>query len=148
MMTRFFRALIQALRLTLRGESLAPPHYRPLETWIADGLILLDQARELAVAESMDLANLQLRLDGRPTSLARSLDMVRHNLVDEYPRLIRLDDPYSVMVIQSSNFNDQYRISQFLAGDRRFPAQFTDALAALNSHLLNLPQIDRPETET
>lgn len=146
-MSRFLRAFVQALRLTLRGESLSPPHYRPLETWIAASLDLLDKVDAEAGAEALDLAALQLKLDGRPTSLERSLQMVRHNLVDEYPRLIRLDDPYSMMVVQSSNLNDQYRISRFLAADIRFSAEFQAALAALNDHLHNLPQIDRPVAE-
>ncbi|MCY3833258.1 MAG: hypothetical protein OXG85_09580 [Chloroflexi bacterium] len=146
-MRRFLRALIQAIGLTLRGESLTPPHYRPLETWIAAGLDLLGRVEELAPAEGVDLEAIQLKLDGRPTSLARSLDMIRHNLVDEYPRLIRLDDPYSMMVVQASNFNDQYRISQFLAADIRLSPELQSALFALNAHLLNLPQIDRPEAD-
>ena len=66
---------------------------------------------------SQDLDSLSLKLDGRPVTLLRSLDMLRHNLVNEYPRLIRLDDPFSMMVVQSSNFNDQYRLSQFLDAD-------------------------------
>ena len=73
--------------------------------------------------------------------------MIRHNLVNEYPRLIRLDDPFSMTVVQSSNFNDQYRVSQFLAADIRFSDEFQDALAALNSHLLNLPPLDLPESD-
>ena len=147
-MRRFLSALIQALRLTLRGETLRPPHYRPLETWIAAGLDLLARVEELAPADSVDLEALQLKLDGRPTSLARSLDMIRHNLVDEYPRLIRLDDPYSMMVVQSSNFNDQYRISQFLGAGIILSPQLRDALSTLNAHLVDLPQIDRPEVES
>ncbi len=147
-MSRFLRALFQALRLTLRGESLTPPHYRPLENWIAAGLDRLDRAEAQAAAETLDLAALQLKLDGRPTSLERSLQMIRHNLVDEYPRLIRLDDPFSMTVVQSSNLNDQYRIGRFLAAEIRFSAELEAALAALNDHLLNLPQIERPAPET
>ncbi len=146
-MIRFLRALSQAIRLTLRGETLTSPRYRPLEAWIAQALNLLAKVDALVLAEALDIAALQLKLDGRPTSLERSLEMIRHNLVDEYPRLIRLDDPYSMMVVQSSNFNDQYRISQFLAADILLPPEFQRALSALNTHLLNLPQIDRAEAD-
>ena len=37
-MRRFLAAVWRALLLTLRGETLTPPHYRPLEAWIAAGL--------------------------------------------------------------------------------------------------------------
>lgn len=138
-MMRFLRALPQALRLTLKGESLTPRHFRPLEAWIARGLDLLQQAEHAASAERLDLAALQLKLDGRPTSLERALQMVRHNLVNEYPRLIRLDDAWSMMVVSASNLNDQYRVAQFLALDE-IPAQTRAALAALDAHLGDLPQ--------
>lgn len=146
-MSRLIRALIQALRLTLRGEAPTPPHFCPLEIWIAAGLSLMDELDALAAAESLDLDGLRLKLDGRPTSLRRSLDMVRHNLASEYPRLVRLDDPFSMMVVQSSNLNDQYRVGQFLAAGIDFSPTLERALSALNSHLLNLPLIEGPATE-
>ena len=141
-MMRFLRAFIQALRLTLRGEDITPAHYRPLQAWIAEGLRLLT-ALEAARGEC-DLEALTLKLDGRQTSLARSIAMIRHNLVNEYPRLMRLDDPFSMMVVQSSNFNDQYRLGEFLAAELSVSADLRRALAALNEHLQGLPQIEPP----
>ena len=138
-MMRFLRALTQALRLTLTGESLTPARYRPLEAWIARGLKLLEQVESAATAQHLDLAVLQLKLDGRPTSLERTLQMAQHNLVNEYPRLIRLDDAYSMMVIGASNMNDQYRVAQFLEVEE-IPAETRAALAALDAHLQALPQ--------
>lgn len=146
-MMRFLRALLLALRMTLRGETLTPPHYRPLEAWVAEGLRLLEQVDAATASERLDLSALQLKLDGRPTSLERALQMARHNLVNEYPRLIRLDDPYSMMVVQSSNMNDQYRVGQFLLADELTSETLRSSLAALNAHLLNLPQIERNENE-
>lgn len=138
-MMRFLRALIQALRLTLKGETATPRRYRPLEAWIARGLELLAQVERAAAAQRVDLAALQLKLDGRPTSLERAVQMVRHNLVNEYPRLIRLDDAFSMTVISASNMNDQYRVAQFLEVNE-IPAQTRSALAALDAHLGDLPQ--------
>ena len=71
--------------------------------------------------------------------------MVLHNLVNEYPRLIRLDDSYSLTVVQSSNMNDQYRVGQFAAADAISSAGLRRALDDLHEHLLNLPTIERPE---
>ena len=65
--------------------------------------------------------------------------MVRHNLVNEYPRLIRLDDAFSMTVVNASNMNDQYRVSQFLHADE-IRAETRAALANLDAHLQALPQ--------
>ena len=143
-MIRFARAFIQALRLTLRGESLTPAHYRRLEDWIATGMTLLVDAERVAAAAKVDPAALRLKLDGRQTSLETSLAMLRHNLAEEYPRLIRLDDPHSMTVVQSSNLNDQYRIGQFAAADAISSPALRRALDELNEHLLNLPVIEKP----
>lgn len=145
MMMRYARAFIQALRLTLRGETLTPAHYRPLEAWIEAGLTKLNRAEQVA-AERVDLSALQLKLDGRPTSLEITLKMLRHNLTEEYPRLIRLDDPHSMTVVQSSNMNDQYRIAQFAAADAVSSTALRKALEELNTHLLDLPTIETPQT--
>lgn len=141
-MIRFARAFVQALHLTLRGRSLTPPRYRPLEAWIAAGLPALARAEGAAAAE---LTTLELKLDGRVTSLHSALAMTRHNLTEVYPRLIRLDDPHSMTVIQSSNLNDQYRIGQFAASEMIASAELRGALEELNAHLLNLPAISVDE---
>ena len=147
-MMRFARAFIQALRLTICGESLTPPHFRALEGWIATSTTLLDDVERAAVAANVDNAALRLKLDGRQTSLETSLAMLRHNLVEEYPRLIRLDDPHSMTVVQSSNLNDQYRIGQFAAADAISSPALRRALAELNEHLQNLPAVERPLSDS
>jgi len=146
-MIRFARAFIRALQLTLRGESLTPAHYQPLEAWSEDCLDRLATAEKLAAAEKVDMAALRLKLDGRMTSLETTLAMLRHNLVDEYPRLMRLDDPHSMVVIQSSNLNDQYRVAQFAAADSMTSPALRRALAELSQHLSNLPAIERRQNE-
>lgn len=147
-MIRFALAFIQALRLTLRGESLTPSHFRALEDWIATSMTLLADAERAAAAAKVDPAALRLKLDGRQTSLETSLAMLRHNLLEEYPRLIRLDDPHSMTVVQSSNLNDQYRIAQFAAAAAISSPALRRALDELSEHLLNLPQIEMPQSDS
>ncbi len=142
-MRGFLRALGRALWLTLRGKSPLPAHYQPLQTWIERCLPLLARVEAAARRERLDLAALQLKLDGRPSSLAQSLQMLRHNLTEEYPRLMRLDDPFSMAVVQSSNFNDQYRLGQFLAADCLSSAGLRQTLEALHQHLGQLPLAQR-----
>ena len=141
---RMIRAFFRAMALTLRGESLTPSHYRPLEAWIDVSLRKLDELIKAADKQGIDLAqrhSIQLKLDGRMTSLELSLQMLRHNLVNEYPRLIRQDDPFSMTVVLSINMNDQYRVGQFAASEAMARLQLKPLLVALDAHLQNLPEI-------
>lgn len=152
-MMRYIRAFIKALTMTLRGESIAPTpktpaHFLPLEAWIHDGLQKL--AHVTVTANAHDLTPVQreqiiLKLDGHNTSFEQSLQMIRHNFINEYPKLITLDDPYTMMVIQSSNMNDQYRISRFMLSDDISVPAMQQAIEDLNDHLLNMPTVNRPD---
>ncbi len=144
-MRRFLRAFALALWLTLRGKSPSPARFRPLERWIADGLHLLKRVMDEAAAEGMGGARretLRLKLDGRPTSLESALGMARHNLDFEYPRLLRLDDPHALTVLQSSNLNDQYRIARFAESDLIESPALKRSLSDLAAHLANMPATD------
>lgn len=149
-MRRVIRAFFGALQMTLRRESLAPAHYRPLTAWMgvvgSQLSLVLETADEHGFHQDQR-KNLRLKLDGRLTSFEQSLQMLRHNLKNEYPRLIRLDDRYSMMVVQSINMNDQYRISRFLEEDLIESGQLRSALEELNECLLDLPQIAFPRGE-
>lgn len=147
-MMRTIRAFIKALQMTIRGETIAPSPFKPLEDWIDIGLQTLAIVFTTSDAQSYTQEKRQgikLKLDGHMTSLEQSLQMVRHNWVNEYPKLIQLDDPYTMMVIQSSNMNDQYRVSQFATSDDIPSTEVKQALDALNEHLMNLPSIERPD---
>ena len=89
---------------------------------------------------------IQIKLDGRMTDLELTLQMLRHNLVNEYPRLIRLNESQAIQVIQASNMNDQYRISRFLGDGVVLAPELTRSLEALNAHLQALPPIEFPRT--
>ncbi len=146
-MSRAIRAFFLALKMALRGESFAPAHFQPLTDWM--DAVEAQLALVLATADKQGLDQvqrqaLQLKLDGRLTSLEQSLQMLRHNLKNEYPRLIRLNDSYSMMVVQSLNMNDQYRISRFLVDGGIKSGALRRSLSDLNERLLNLPQIDYP----
>ena len=147
---RVLRAFFTALKMTLRGESATPAHLRPLQAWVDACSEYLSTVLQAADAQGMDTAKrgaIKLKLDGRMTSLEQSLQMLRHNLVNEYPRLIRLDDAQAIMVVQASNVNDQYRVSRFLADDAIGSADVRRSLQALDAHLLALPSIEFPQTD-
>ncbi len=147
-MMRPIRAFVKALQMTINGETIAPSHYRPLEAWLDAGLGIL--ASVITTADANDLPHdqrtqLKLKLDGHMTSLEQTLQMVRHNWINEYPKLIQLDDPYTMMVIQSSNMNDQYRVGRFATADEITSTEVKARLEALNEHLMTLPTIERPD---
>ena len=147
---RKLRAVFTALKMTLSGESLTPPHLRPLESWIDEALRRLDQTLRAADARGIKESSrrtIVLEIDGRPTDLELALQMLRHNLVNEYPRLLRLDEPQAIMVVQASNMNDQYRIGRFLTDDVIESANLKRALEALHAHLLALPALESPDTD-
>ncbi len=144
-MMRRLRALITALKITLRGESLTPSHLRPLEDWIDEALRILDETLRAADARGIKASarrTIALEIDGRPTDLELALQMLRHNLVNEYPRLMRLDDANAMLVIHASNMNDEYRLSRFLSAD----VSLTPELQPLHAHLLALPVIEFSST--
>jgi hypothetical protein len=87
-----------------------------------------------------------LEIDGRPTSLELALQMLRHNLNNEYPRLIRLNESHAILVVQASNMNDEYRLSRFLNADVILAPELRRSLEALHAHLLSLPSIEFPPT--
>ena len=91
-MIRTVRAFFRALQISLRGESLAPVHYRPLEAWmdaVGSQLALVIESADAQGFDRGQRQNLRLKLDGRLTSFEQTLQMLRHNLQNEYPRLIR-----------------------------------------------------------
>lgn len=149
-MMRLLRAIITALKMTVRGESLTPAHLRPLEDWIDEALRRLDETICAADARGIKASSrraIALEIDGRPTDLELVLQMLRHNLVNEYPRLLRLDEPQAILVIQASNMNDEYRIGRFLTDDVIESADLKRALEALNAHLLTLPALESPDSD-
>ncbi|GEM_PF-1078252 len=152
-MMRYVRAFIKALQMTARGETIdptpkTPQHFLPLEAWINEGLRKLAFVQITADNIGLDQDrrdHIFLKLDGHETSFKSALQMVRHNMVNEYPRLMQLDDAYTMMVVQSSNMNDQYRVSQFMMSDDIKSQEVKKALEDLNEHLMNLPSIEYPD---
>lgn len=147
-MMRPIRAFVKALQMTLKGETITRSHYQPLEAWIDAGLGMLASVITTADANGLpqeQRTQIKLKLDGHMTSFEQTLQMVRHNWINEYPKLIRLDDPYTMMVVQSSNMNDQYRVGRFATAEEITSLEVKTSLEALNEHLMNLPTVERPE---
>ena len=149
-MRRYLHAFLRALWMTLRGQKHSAARFQPLEIWMEAGLHKVEQVIRAADEAQIPPAartQIQLKLDGRPTSLEQTLQMVQHNLRREYPRLLRVDDPLAMAVVQSSNLNDHYRVSQFVQRAEIASPALKQALAALEAHLSRLPQIQEAEAD-
>ncbi len=141
---RYIRAFFRAIQLTASGEPLTPPHFRVLEEWIALGLEKLDYVERVASENGLSAEQregIQLKIDGRKITMQRILLMLRHNFQTEYPRLIKLNDDFSTIVVQSSNFNDQYRIQRLVDCEEITKPSIHAALQDLSEHLYHLPEI-------
>lgn len=143
---RYVSAFFRAVQMTAKGESLTPPHFRPLEEWIALGLQKLNLLEQLADANGLSSEQreeIELKIDGRQMTMGRILLMLRHNFQTEYPRLIKFNDDFSPIVIQSSNFNDQYRIQRLLDAHIVTEPNIYTALQDLSEHLYQLPEVKK-----
>ena len=141
---RYIRAFIRTLQITATGESLIPARFRPLDEWITAGLQKLDHFEQVADENGLTVDQreaIQLKIDGRNITMQRVLLMLRHNFQTEYPKLMKFNDEYSPMVVQTSNFNDQYRVQRLLDSDEiKNPGIYT-ALGNLSEHLYAMPEI-------
>jgi hypothetical protein len=134
MIQRYLRALMVTLRQALRGE---PPPYAELYAWMARTLVLVAQVEKAAAAANLDAAAVQVRVDGRDDSMALILRTAAYHARTEYPYVLRHTSAQAFMMIQASNFNDQYRVERLLQAPEAEPIRPT--LATLHGHLGALP---------
>lgn len=82
---------------------------------------------------------LRVRLDGRHMSVEAALAVLRYHAGQEYPSLLRSGAQHNLLAIQSSNFNDRYRLSRLLELPELADSPFQTALAELLAHLDAIP---------
>ncbi len=134
---RYWRALIGAARMTIRGE--APPNpikriagrYPKTAAWLIETVALVEEVQ--SAAESIDLNALTVRVNKRDQSLATLLGGVRFHAEAEYPHLLANEPAYAFLAIQGANLNDQHAVSQFMTAE--VPPALRLALEKLGEHL-------------
>ena len=140
---RFFRALITALRMTMRGEKIpsaderAVSRYPQLSAWTQKTITLLDQVR--TASHGFDLTMLHISVDKRATKASTILDTIRYHAAQEYPFLLRQDNAHTVLGIFATNLNDQHYV-RALQNIENMPSNVQSVLAELAIHLQNVPQ--------
>ncbi|MBL8147059.1 MAG: hypothetical protein JNL34_11800 [Anaerolineae bacterium] len=111
---RVARALIEATRLTLRGEKHPAQarleRYPQTRAWIQETGTML-AAVEAAVREAgFDPAGLTLHIEGRDVKMSTILNGIRFHLSEEYPSLLASPSHYALLAIKATNLNDRYQV--------------------------------------
>lgn len=137
-LSRYWRALIGAARMTIRGETPLPGainrvagRYPKTAAWLIETVALVEGAHR--AAGQIDLNTLVTRVNKREQSLETLLSAVRFHAEEEYPHLLANEPVYAFLAIQGANLNDQHAVNQFLAGE--MPAALRLALEKLGEHL-------------
>lgn len=142
--TRYMTAFWKALQLTLRGETLPTPNLHPeLTAWMQQAVQLTAAVFKVTEDHGLDLAarkNLMLHLDKRDIAMQTILETVQHNLIREYPLLLKSQVSYYLGAIQALNVNDCYRVSQLAAALSDYPP-VQQAVQMLQTHLETCPAI-------
>lgn len=133
-MRRHLRALVVTLRRALRGE---PPPHADLYAWMDGTLALVTAVEKAASAAGLETGAVRVRVDGHDDSMALALSVIAYHARTEYPYALRHASPHALMMIQASNFNDQYRTERLLDAPDSAPVR--GPLAALHRHLGAFP---------
>jgi hypothetical protein len=136
------RALIEATRLTLRGESRAAEpglQRHPLTlAWIQEAGTALDALEAVARAEGLDTAAFTMHIEGRDVTVQLILAGIRFHLGEEYPSLLASPSQYALLAIKATNLNDRYQVMR-LEQNEALPDPVRASLRALAETLSRQP---------
>ncbi len=141
---QYLRAFFEAMRLTLRGETIVSPAEREFPAlfgWIKAGqkhLSVIDDQLEQHPTEAANWQQIKIHVDGRDMTLKTVLDGVRYHLTQEYPYLLENFTDHSLTALYASNLNDQYWV-QSLAQLDNLPTTLNQPLTNLSAHLRAIP---------
>ena len=111
---RVARALIEATRLTLRGEKHPAEarleRYPQTRAWIQETGTLLAAVETAAREAGFDPAGLTLHIEGRDVKMITILNGIRFHLSEEYPSLLASPSQYALLAIKATNLNDRYQV--------------------------------------
>lgn len=137
---RYLRALITALRLTLRGETPPPSPRAALLAWMRESARLADTALAAADASGLDQAARRARtlsVEGRRTNMETILATIKFHATDEYPHLMNASTQTNITAIYATNLNDRYLASRLF--DTLEAGPLREAVGRVVSHLDSIP---------
>ena len=143
-LTRYIRAFIVALRLTLRGQQ--PPGLRhpELYAWIKQMALLVDAVYAAADQNGLDKKareTTMVKLDGRSMSLETAFQTLRYHAAEEYPSLLRNspESRHNLSAIYAGNMNDRYWLMTLQAEPALQNPAVHASLTQLGAHLDAIP---------
>ena len=144
---RLWRAFWQALRLTLRGQTIsAPPSPHPaLSAWAAEGKRLVEACQRLASAQGLPpekRQTLTVQIDKRATSFEVILSALHYHFASEYPSLILSGNEFSVLTISALNLDDIHRLKTLLQADFLQNSALLPFLQRILAHCEAFPQAE------
>lgn len=136
------RALIGAVRMTLRGQVAPAPNsvdaiaseFPKTAAWMNQTIQLIGKVMVESGKQNLNLKTVSLHIEGRDLTAETILESVRFHAVQEYPHLLRHDRQHGRMAMQATNLNDQFHISR-LASAPDLPDSVRAILEQLAAHL-------------
>ena len=145
---RYIRAFWQALILTIRGKTISSPKTE-FDQWCQKSTKLLEQVEQSLIDQvEQPTEGVELKIDGRTTTAKVVLDILKHNLSEEYPRLLALQDEYQNLVIQATNVDDQHRIQKLQEVAVFQNPNIQTKLKELVAHLDKMPIQHQPNAQS
>jgi hypothetical protein len=142
---RIWQAFIQALRLTLRGETLGSPQ-PPIVQWQREYVLRVEAVRKAADQSGLGAAaraDLKLKLDGRSMSIETILGTLHFHANQEIPMLLSQGTQQrSLNAVYAMNMNDRFWVSRLMESPGLQQPALQTALALLDKHLAEVPRAE------
>jgi hypothetical protein len=138
---RYLRAFFVTVGYTLRGEKpatlQADESFPNTLAWCRKTVSLIKLLEAHAAAQQIDLSAIAFTLEKRPTTAQRVLDAAKFHASQEFPHVLRHEQKYALLGIQSATLNDRYAVMLLID---HAPDALHTQIAALGDHLAAMPQ--------
>jgi hypothetical protein len=145
-LSRYVRAFMTALRMTIRGQQ--PPGLRhpELYAWIKQFAVLVAGLSAAVDEAGLGKENIIVRLDGRRLSLEKVLQIFHYQAEQEYPSLLATsaNRRFNIGAIHATNMNDRFWLLILRQETSLQNAVVQAALVRLNEHLDAIPTTAKP----
>jgi hypothetical protein len=144
--SRYVRAFITALRMTIRGQQPPGLKHPELYAWIKQMVLLVAEFAAAVDQAGLDKQNTFVRLDGRRLSLDRVLQIFQYHAAQEYPSLLATSGGrrFNIGAIHATNMNDRFWLSLLRDESSLQNPAVQAALARLTDHLEAIPTTSKP----
>jgi hypothetical protein len=140
-LSRYIRAFMTALRMTLRGQQPPGLKHPELYAWIKQLAVLVADLSAAVDQAGLDIKNTFVRLDGRRMSLDKVLQIFHYHAAQEYPSLLATSGGrrFNIGAIHATNMNDRFWLLLLREETSLQGPVIQAALTRLNDHLEAIP---------